>query len=525
MISPLSPQNFSQNSPFPSFPSQKGQPRPNLGSVDEAMALMSIGHTDEPQGRMGLGQGRGRGPAGPPQNRGPPPGRGGYGYTDMNRHDSGHSDGSAPSQQRPPPRGYPQQRPPPMNLEGVQRPPQRQLNPTSPTQRAFGPNTQRSMTMPQNMMPGANGRGSDSQQQHQWVGPGPVAGYHGPESPDYVPPRPATASGTKNDGRQQQFEQRAPMPQGPPSQQQQYQQYPQYEDRPPMPQVPLNQPQGSWQHQQYQDDGRGDLDNLYDDYYGDDARRGSKATSIDMPNFDAIPETGTKHRRGFSIENHLSPTALTSNMQGSDATAGPTPVLNTNYHQDQIYQQASRSRSQPDLHEQYSQPVYEMAGDAPAVPPLPPATQMRPEERGFVDPTRPAPNGLPNGLRGRGPPPRGMTMDAVSNRGPPGQPYGANKQSNLDPRSRPQHPPVHRGYSGESAYSEPGPNAMRMGSPMAPANVIPRPGTAAPAPSRMPSDPVQRRAGIKPPIRNIDGTSANTIAVSEPLSPARHETL
>lgn len=458
--------------------------------MDEAMALMSIGHNEDAQGRpQGPPQGRGRGMMGPPPNRGPPPGRGGYGHPDMHRQDSGHAEGPGRGQQRPP-RGYPQQRPPPMNLEGSQGPPPRRFNPASPTQQAFGPNTQRSMTMPQNMGASANARGYDNQQ--QWTEPGPAAGYHGPESPSYIPPRPATASGTKNDSyaRQQQFDQRPPMPQVSHAQQQQYH-----------------------QHQQSQDDGRGDLDNVYDDYYGDNASldRKSKASSIDMPNFDAIPESGGRHRRGYSIENHLSPTSSAPGTQGMvPATAGPAD--NPEAQRDRFYQQAARSRSQPDLHGQYAQGngVYEIAGDAPAVPSLP-----------IGNSNRPPPNGLPSGPRGRGMPTRGMTMDAGPQRAPSNGGYGPGPQQNPDPRYRQQHPPLPRGYSDESAYSEPGPNAMRNGSPMMAGNMAPRPGTAAPAPGRMLSDPVRRPGTTQP--RNPDSLPAHPTPVRAGLMQQKQE--
>lgn len=209
-----------------------------------------------------------------------------------------------------------------------------------------------------------------------------------------------------------------------------------------------------------------------------------------MPNFDAIPDTGTRHRRGFSIENHLSPTTGAQAMQAMPPTAGPQQPREPQ--QNQFYQQAARSRSQPDLHGQYSNPngVYEMAGDAPGVPALP---------RNNSNSGRNAPNGLPAGPRGRGPPPRGMTVDGLPQRGPPDQGYGPGTQQNFDPRYRQQPPPMPRGYSDETTYSEPGPHAMRNGSPMGPGNPIQRPGTAAPAPGRVPSDPIPRRAGTVQP--------------------------
>ncbi|KAF2116589.1 hypothetical protein BDV96DRAFT_29612 [Lophiotrema nucula] len=483
ILSPVSPMNFPQDNPFPTFPSTKAKERPRGDSLEEAMSLMTIGQEVDPQGRpmgppQGVPQGRGRGQGGPPPNRGHPPGRGSLERQDMHRQDSGHFEGKGYNQP-PPNRGYPQQRPPPMALESARSPPQRPVNnPRSPSQQSFGPNTQRSMTMPQNISGAGMGRSQDTRQ--QWAEPGPVVGYHGPESPSYIPPRPATATGTKQNGfgrPQQQFEQRPPMPQ-PPAQHQQHH-----------------------QQQQYQEDGQGGLDELYDDYYGAELTQTqsgkSNATSIDMPNFDALPTDSTRHRRGFSIENHLSPTGSGAEMQGMNATAIVAPGSNASA-QGNFYQQAS-SRSQPDLHGQHSQGngVYEMAADAPPMP---------------LGRGTPAPNGLPNGPRGRGPPQRGTTMDDMSRRGPPNQGYGPGGSQNPDTRFGRGQPPLPRGYSGDSAYSEPA-NVMRNASPMVSANQIPRPGTAAPAPGRMSSDPMPRPGTTQPQPANPDALPAHPTPV------------
>ncbi|KAH7116930.1 hypothetical protein B0J11DRAFT_593009 [Dendryphion nanum] len=461
-LSPVSPQGFSQDNPFPSFPSTKPKPRPKAGSMDEAMSLMSIGQEGQPQQQHGRGrgpqQGRGRGgPMGPPpsQNRGLPSGRGGA-YPPNPRQDSGHFEGDGRGQQPPHNRGYPTQRPPQMNLEGARGLPLRQHNPVSPTQQSFtNPGMQRSVTMPQKLTGAGNARTSHEGQ--QWAEPGRPAGQRGPEPPANVPPRPSTASGTNsnNYNHHQQFE----------------------EPPPPVPQV-RTQAQPYQQHPQLQDEANGVLEDVYDDYYGDTtvADRKSTATSIDMPNFDAIPEAepNSRHRRGFSIEGHLAPMGGAGAQGQPPATSHNDPAY---AQQEPFQQQESRSRSQPDLHEQRSQGngAFEMAA---------------------------IPNGLPAGPRGRGPPPRGMTTDAIPQRAPSHNDYGQNPRQDYDPRyQQQQHPPMFRGNSGESAYSEPGPQAMRNGSPMVPGNQIPRPGTAGPGPipNRMPSDPVPRRPGTTQP--------------------------
>lgn len=424
--------------------------------MNQAMSRLNMNESE--------GQGRPSGPSGrgqpvTPQHRVPEQSR-----PDGNtRQDSGHFEGKGPSQRYPSNRVPPGQRPPPMNTDFSRGTPKRQSDPKSPSQRAFGPNTQRSVTMPQDL-PGG-GQGYDGQQ--QWAEPGVGAGYHGPPSPTYAPPRPSTAGGQRQNGPQGQ---QPPMPQMPP-QQQQY--------------------QAPDQHYQAQNDEHATLDTFYDDYYEEGNDRQSMASTIDMPNFDAIPETNNKHRRGDSMDNHLSPTGPQSRG------IGQTAAQDNNFRQ-----QALRSRSQPDLHEQYAMGAHETAADAPPVPGLPRANT------GFA-----GANGLPNGPRGRGPPPRGMTTDDLP-RGQPHQGFAQGQAPNFDPRYARQPPPVQRLYSDESSYSEPPPNTMRnVSSPVVPGNPIPRPGTAGPIPGRAPSDHLIRRPGTTQPQSNPDALPAHPTPV------------
>lgn len=393
------------------------------------------------------------------------------------RQDSGHFEGQGYNNQRPPPnRALPTQRPPPMNLDGSRAPPPRRpSDPKSPSRRAFGPNTQRSVTLPQKLPSGGQGRGYDGHE--QWVEPGAAPGYYDVSSPTYAPPRPSTAGGTRPDGPSQQPQQRPPMPQMAPQQQQQY--------HAPQQQAPPDE-----------------IDTFYDDYYGEATDRKSLASNIDMPNFDAIPETNTKHRRGDSIDNHLSPSAPDRPMHGLTHTVSATDAQP----QQQFQQQALRSRSQPDLHGQFVNGVHEMPGDAPPVPMLPRANTD------FA-----GPNGLPNGPRGRGPPARGMTTDDMQY--PPNQQYGQGQPPNFDPRYARQAPAVQRMYSDESARSAPPMNGMRNApSSMVPGNPIPRPGTAAPAPGRMLSDPLVQRPGTSQPMSNPDALPAHPAPVRAGLT-------
>ncbi|KNG50196.1 sel1-like protein [Stemphylium lycopersici] len=472
LLNPPAPKSLPQDNPFPTFPAQKPKQTGPAPTIDQSMAQMNIsenGGQSRPRGASGRGQPM------PAQDRG-----GQQGRPEPNmRQDSGHFEGQ--NQRQPPNRMPPGQRPPPMNVDaGRRQPPHHTSDPTSPSQRAFGPNTQRSATMPHNVPNGNGGGGYTSQQ--QFAEPGAVAGYYGPTSPTYIPPRPSTAGGSRQNGPPVQQGQRPPMPQmssqQPPYQQQQYQ--PQYE-------VPR-------QPQQAQPDEQG-LDNFYNDYYEPGDRK-SMASAIDMPNFDAIPETNNKHRRGDSIDNHLIPANERPVYAPpiAPANAGPGP-------NEYAHGQMSRSRSQPDLNNQYANGVHGMTADAPPMPGLPRANT------GFA-----GSNGLPNGVRGRGPPPRGMTMNDMQ-RGPPNQGPMQGQPQNFDPRYG-RHPPgVQRGYSDETTYSEPPPNTRNYASPAPPGNPIPRPGTAAPAPGRNPSDPLGRRPGTAQPRSNPDALPAHPMPV------------
>ena len=328
-----------------------------------------------------------------------------------------------------------------MNLEGPQQPQRRgyeDLNmPISPS-RTFGPNTQRAMTLPQNIPNAMNSQGFQSEQA-QWAEPGPTAGYHGPESLSYISPRPSTATGVRqnrpNGQSIHQLDSR-PIPQGPPVQQQ--------------------QPREK----------RESLGDFYDDYYEDqNPPHGRKpdsrdaAIEEDMPNFDAIPNQSATHRRGYTIDHHLEVVPTT--------TAPPMATMSQNYagpgsggQNADFYQQAQKSRSQPDLragNEAASNAiVFEMPGDIPDVPPI-----------SRTNSTPAIANGLPSGPRGRGPPlpmPGGQPL--------PGQGYGPEQPGQPqryplnDPQyQKPEQPPFQRSFSAQSQWSDPGPGGMPNGLP------------------------------------------------------------
>ncbi|KAJ8113699.1 hypothetical protein OPT61_g4226 [Boeremia exigua] len=453
-----SPKATPQDNPFPTFPVQNSKQASKNENLDQAMSNMDING-----GRSGERQRR-------PSARGMhPDGRGPGRSVPNGRADSGQFEGSAQGQRRPPPnRMPPGQRPPHIELDVGRGPPQpRQQGPASPSQQMFGPGTQRAATMPQ-----------QTDMQQQWVDPGALDSYHGPESPSYIPPRPSTAGSNRHNGPPQQPQQPPPMPR----------------------MQTQHQPQRVTPNQQLPspDEYHPTVDNFYDDYYqqGDDRR--SIAETIDMPDFDAMPETSRGHRRGDSIDNHLSPT----NLNASRYNTGNPPPSNFQQH-------SLRSRSQPDLNAQYNR-TYEMAADAPPMP-----GPMR-ANTGFADPT-----GMPTGPRGRGPPPRGMTTDGMQ-RGPPNQGYGAGQQPNFDPRYGRGPPPVQRGYSDDTVYSEPPLNTMRNASSPLPGPPMARPGTAAPAPGRAPSDPLGRRPGTTQPQTNPDALPAHPVPIRAGLVQQQH---
>ncbi|RYO59861.1 hypothetical protein AA0113_g7305 [Alternaria arborescens] len=462
LFQPTSPKTLAYDNPFPTFPTQKSQ-QGGSKPLDQSMAQMNIkdsGGQAKPAGSSGRGQHM------PPQNRGPPQPR----SMPNPRQDSGHFEGQG---QRPVPNRMPSgQRPPPMNVDaGRGQQPHRTSDPMSPSRRAFGPNTQRSATMPHTTPSGGQGTGYNGQQ--EFAEPGAVSGYYGPVSPDYIPPRPSTAGGVKQNGPPMQHGQRPPMPQVP-----QQQPQPQY------------QPQAPNQQQQAHSEEQG-LDNFYDDYYG------QEDSAIDMPNFDAIPETNNRHRRGDSIDNHLSPS--------HDLSAYAPPAASQDMGHNTPQGQMQRSRSQPDLNGQYANGVHEMAADAPPMPGVPRANT------GFG-----GPNGMPNGVRGRQPPQRGMAPGGMQG-GPPHQGPMHGQPPNMDSRYGRPPPGPQRVYSDDTTYSEPPPNTMRNFASPAPGNSIQRPGTAAPAPSRNPSDPMGRRPGTTQPQSNPDALPAHPMPVRQGL--------
>lgn len=479
--SPTSPVTLSQDNPFPTFPTAKGKPKPKVGSMDEAMALMSINdhleqRAEQRAEQRGPPSGRGRGQRPAPQgfpNQGPPPNRGrGFGPQE------GYEDprvfpGSGRGQPPGPRQGYPQQRLSPVSSE-ARLPPQRHPQQDSSIsislmQQSFGPNTQRVMTLPQELPSDAPRQGFQGQHT-QWAEPGPAAGYHGPESPSYIPPpRPSTATGSRQN--EQNWSNAQPI--------QQLDSTP-ISRAPPAQPLQSQQPQQTQQPQQLQER-RESLGEFYDDYYGGDQEPSHNqhpnnqeaAIEEDMPNFDAIPSSGGNHRRGYTIDHHLEAVPVSNPppvpaMPQEFASYGQPPQGG------EFYQQAQMSRSQPNLHPNnapLAEFVFEMPGDIPDVPPI---------SRTNSTPT--IVNGLPQNPRGgRGPPPQMVPPNDVQGRvqPPSGQYFGPGQpgppQGYAPNDARLHRPGQQRNFSAQSQWSDPGPGGLRQGPPQMGGMPIQRP--------------------------------------------------
>ena len=400
--------------------------------------------------------GRARGRPGPPPGRGAP-GRGrgfGPGGPRVPRQFDGNGRGQSLN---PPNPGY-GPRSPPANVRG---PPPRNYYDESDI---HGANPQRSRTLP-HRNDGPNGMGHDA----QWSGPGRGPGLS-------VPPRPSTAGAVRTGyGRSNAL----------PGQQ--------YGYAPPLP------AQSAQQHDHRYQDGGEDLNSLCDDYYGGDhtpmdavqRERPKSKESIEMPDFDAIPNAGSRHRRGLSFEGHLSPTSPTSH-------GVPPPMANPDAHRDAFYKQAAQSRSQPDFHRRQN-----------GAPRVPENTPVPPLPRSGSDP-RSTPAQGAYGQRGPpGPGPRLPTNDARYAPSP--------GQWNHDPRY--QRPGQMRDLSDESQRSDPGPHGFRNGPGMS-GTPGPRPGTAGPAPDRMGSN--SSRAGGRGGVEKPDALPHHPVPVRAGLLQQEH---
>jgi len=420
------------------------------------------------------------------QRRPPPPG------------DYGRQSADNPRQPRayppqgPPQQGYPQPRrgPPPGAPGPGYGPPQQNgygdpgyddrggygPGPISPVRDDFGP-PGRSDTMPNEER--IMNMGRQPPMPRTMDGPGPSAPYNGPVGRG-MPPRPSTASGSR------------PPPQR------------QYPNEPPPIDPYANGHRRADSHGYATPRERnGSIDEFYDAYYdspggaqGGAQSNRPQSTESEMPNFDAAPIKHANHRRGASIEEHIQPP--------------PQPLPSYG-------QQVKPIKSQPDIRSR-AQPqaaVFEMAGEAPPLPPPMPHPNAYPER------------GIDDGYGQQGfsftPGPAFVPYDDQSpeNVHPPQDAFQQPYQPQPQQQNGYQPPP--RSASAAPRQPQGLPSGPRPGLPNGPSpnGGPPRsntmPGQSAPNPDALPSHPPPVRAGLIPnsvaslasnkptPVRNYGG--------------------
>ena len=397
------------------------------------------------------------------QRRGPPPDD--YGRPSLDSQRINPPRNQPP--QGPPQQGYPDQRRGPPGPNPGYGPPRRNAyqepsyndrggyaqGPVSPLREDFGPPS-RSMTMP-NELPMQMGR----QPPMPMPVDGPVPGtpQNGPMGRG-MPPRPATASGTRPP-QQRFYPNQAPPPMDP------------YVNGNENPQV-QNYPR----HQQHES-----VSDLYDSYYdGPDTQQARpQSAGSEMPNFDATPVNSGGHRRGASIDDHIQPP-----LQQQNGRQQIRPLQS---------QADARGRAQPQA------AVFEMAGGD--VPPLPKGYP----QQGYDD-------GFGNGQYNQGPP---------NQRPPPQQGYGSypdsQQQNSFQPPPRGASAAARAGNLGPGGLPN-GPKPGFNGLPNGPSpNGMPR--QTPPNGDGLPSHPPPVRAGLipkpvaaqgnnkPPPVRNYNNIS------------------
>ena len=177
--------------------------------------------------------------------------------------------------------------------------------------------------------------------QSNWQEPGPVAGYYGPDDRGYTPTSPLRPSDPAY---------RGGPPKGRPN-----------EERPYGHAAVQNQISNARQPHTHQDS----LGDVFDSYYNRPSHQDYvhhnktkqsqqlHAEDDEMPNFDAVSDQETRHRRGLTIDKHLQPQQVNQER----------PLLPMHPHHDRPVNQRSdnhvsgpfpRSRSQPNLNERRS---------------------------------------------------------------------------------------------------------------------------------------------------------------------------
>ncbi|KAI9795305.1 MAG: hypothetical protein M1835_006020 [Candelina submexicana] len=236
---------------------------------------------------------------------------------------------------------------------------------------------QRSMTMPAEL---GSGKPSPRPQaaypgQISWQEPGPTAGYHGPDIANFVPPRPATAGGSRPTRSAQSHSYEASNDYFPRSAITPY--------RKGIDQYPTNGVEKahsgrSSPHSRQESVGEV-LDSYYETSNDDYGVPGSKhfysgVTEEAMPNFETAVTSSSTPRRGMKIDQHLKPRP---NGDGAHSLPGYHNRGDMASFVTQPFHSTSRAHQgalQPDLqgHSQTNQngssrAVFEMVGDVPGV--------------------------------------------------------------------------------------------------------------------------------------------------------------
>lgn len=445
------PMVLSQDNAFPVFPSAKNKERKNRDDllVEQISAMSLEGNQADSRpsidrkrsGSKGSQQDRQHGYDGQRgYNQPPMPQRqqsyDDYGYANKQGHPNGQQRGPAPHQAdynnpRQAPARSASARPEMMrDRQGFNIPPPPEV---SPLEDSFGP-VQRSNTMPIKQAP-----------MEQWAEPGPTAGYHGPESPSFIPPRPPTSSSNRA------------QPNGQPNLA--AQSYSQQEAKQP---PPMQQ---------------GGFDDVYDTYF-------DNTHEPNMPNFDAQQPS---HKRDKTLHMNTQATGVAPPMPSIPqqyGNMGQKPMANQDF-----YAQSQSNRSQPNLGNSTpngNEFVAEMPGDMPTMPPM----QGR---------NMPPSVGLNGGSAGRRPPgPPGGIGDLRGGPGPRRMQSQPGPQDAYDPTGRPIHPGMQRNMTQASQMSDPGPqrpNDMAVGQGYPGQPVAPPAPPASKSPDALPQHPTPVRPG------------------------------
>ncbi len=382
------------------------------------------------------------------------------------------------------------------------------------------PGSQRSHTMPNAVAKAV--MGSDpNYAEPSWQEPGPIAGYYGPNDKEYlpnsttqaIPPRPRPT----NDSRVQ-ADVHSPIQTSP------------YQTR----SSAHPTPHGA-------QDSIGDLfDSYYDASHHDLGNHGqSRGTQPqseideDMPDFDAIPESGTIHRRGMTIDEHLEPQPaapavppMLTQYRGAD----PGYLQTGRYSPGQV----PRSMSSPNLKEPRSPKSPHHGGFNFDMPEVIPAVPTKPLPRDYCSHRPPTVNAHPNSsqqIYGQQARPYNDQRPAPPAARSPGNgvisAYGAPPRSSQDRVQYGQHQLPHS----QNARPNTGQGRMpdnRMG-PTSPIAAESRPASAPSNPDALPRHPAPVRPGLmqgspvnqapKPAPIRLYNTGSSSLQQDNPIQP------